>query len=117
MSIQSSIVTALAAVASGRVYPGALPKDGLLPAVVYRRIGFEPVMTLQGPADNGKSTFLFECYADSLAVALSLATDVITAITAYAPLAGAFREQSDGEEYIEVVDVFQESVIYSFWHL
>ena len=115
MSIQSDITTALAAVASGQVYPDAAPEAVDYPFVVYRRTAFEPIMTLQGPADNARSTFVFESYATTLAGALTLADAVIAAIVAAFP--GAWREAGDAETYEPVVDSFMEPVVYSFWHL
>ena len=114
MSIQSDITTALAAVASGAVYPDAAPQDAEYPFVVYRRTGFEPIMTLAGPATNGRSTFVFEAYATTLAGALTLAASVVAAIAAAFP--GAYREPADGEQYEPVVDAFMEPAVYSFWH-
>lgn len=114
MSIQSDITTALAAVASGQVYPDAAPEDAAMPFVVYRRIGYDPVMTLQGAADAARSTFVFESYATTLNGALTVAAAVVAAIVAAFP--GAYREPGDGEDYQPVVDAFMEPVTYSFWH-
>ncbi len=113
MSVQSDITTALAGL-SGTVYPDAAPQDEEYPFVVYRRIAFEPVMTLQGPADNARSTFVFECYAATLSAALTLAEEVRAAVLSAFP--GAWREPGDGETYEPVVDAFMEPLVFSFWH-
>ena len=114
MTIQSDITTALASVASGRVYPDAAPQDAAMPFVVYRRTAFEPIMTLQGAATNARSTFVFEAYATTLAGALTLAASVVAALVAAFP--GAWREAADGETYEPVIDAFMEPAVYSFWH-
>jgi hypothetical protein len=116
MSIQSDIVTALAAVAGGRVYPQAAPQDAALPFVVYRRTAYEPVNLLQGAATNARSTFTFECWGTTLDSALTTAAAVVAAVEAAAPLASRFRVDGSGDDYEPVADVFMEPISYSFWH-
>lgn len=116
MSIQSDIVTALAGVAGGRVYPQAAPQDAALPFVVYRRVAYEPVNLLGGRADNARSTFTFECWGATLDAALTTAAAVVAAIEAAAALATRYRVDAPGDEYEPAVDVFMEAVGYSFWH-
>ena len=122
MSIHSDIVTALAAIAGGRVYPDAAPENLAPPLVIYRRVGYEPLMTLQGYANLAKSTFVFECWAaptatvTAKAAALTLAGQVQAAIDAASGLASKWREPVSGDEYdIETLELM-EPVQYSFWH-
>lgn len=115
MSIQSDIVTALASVASGRVYPQVAPAEAALPFVVYRVLSKNPLGLLTGHGGVTQFSVVFECYAATYAAALTLAGQVATAIEAAATLT-EYREQSPGEEYEPVIDVFMEPVYFGFWH-
>jgi hypothetical protein len=116
MSVQSDIKTALAGIASNRVYPAAAPDAAALPHVVYRKAGAEPLMTLQGYAGTTRYTFVFECWARTYAEAITLAEQVRTALEAAAALKPMYREPADADDYEPVVDEFLELVAYSFWH-
>jgi hypothetical protein len=116
MTIQTDIITALASVASGKVYPEAAPEDVAVPLVIYRRIAHEPLMTLQGYSGSTRSSFVFECWATTKQGALTLAASVITAIDAASPLTTKYRENVSGEDYESQYDQFVEPVQYSFWH-
>lgn len=113
MSIQTDIVTALASVAGGRVYPQVAPQDAVNPFVVYRIVGNEPLMTLQGYAGTTKYTVEFTSIAGTYAESLSTAGAVQSAITTAFP--GAFREPPPENQYIPEVDEYAESVTFSFW--
>lgn len=115
MSLQSDIVTALAAVAGGRVYPQVAPADAALPFVVYRVLSKSPLNLLSGHGGITQYSVIFECYASTYAASLTLAGQVATAIEAAAALT-EYREQSPGEEYEQSVDVFMEPVYFGFWH-
>lgn len=121
MTIHADIVTALAAVASGKVYPDAAPENVEPPLVIYRRIAYEPLMTLQGYAGQAKSTFLFECWAKPTtattgkAAALTLAGQVQAAIDA-GTFGSKWREDVSGDQYDIETSELMEPVQYSFWH-
>lgn len=115
MSIQSDIVTALASVAGGRVYPQIAPADAALPFVVYRVLTKNPLGLLTGHGGATQYSVVFECYAETYAAALTLAGQVTTAVEAAATLT-EYREQSPGEEYEPAVNVFMEPVYFGFWH-
>jgi len=116
MSIQSDIKTALAAVASGRVYPEAAPDNAALPFVVYRKVAADPLMTLQGYAGQTRFTIVFDCWARTYAEAITLADQVRTAVEAAAALKPQYREPADPDVYEPSVDQFVEPVVYSIWH-
>ena len=114
MSLQTDLVTALAAVASGAVYPQFVPADVDPPFVVYRIVSKEPLNTLSGGKVTTNSIVEFDCFASSYAAALSLAADVRSAINASALT--FYESTSPGEEYEQPIDVFMEPVYYGFWH-
>ncbi len=122
MSIHSDIVTALASVASGKVYPDAAPENVEPPLVIYRRIAYEPLMTLQGYNDLARSTFLFECWAKPTssttgkAGAIALAAQVQSAIDAATSFQSKWREAVSGDQYESETSELMEPVQYSFWH-
>jgi len=114
MSIQSQIVTALAAVAGGRVYPQAAPQDAAKPFVVYRTAASEPVMTVHGYAGLTRSQFVFDCWAGTALSALDTADAVRVALEI--PTLTWVRETAPENGYSPESDEFSESVTYSFWH-
>jgi len=114
MSLQTDIITALSAVASGQVYPQFVPADIEPPFVVYRIASKDPLQTIDGTIHMHNSSVVFECYADTYAQALTLAASVRSAITS-----ASFTEYEDsapGESYEPQVDLFMEPVYYGFWH-
>lgn len=113
MSLQSDIVTALAAVAGGRVYPQAAPAETAFPFVVYRIVSKEPLATLGGILEATRYTVVFDAWATTYASALSTADAVRTAIDASA--LNSFHASAPGEDYEPVVDAFVEPVHYGFW--
>lgn len=118
MSIQSDIVTALSAVASGNVYPEMAPEDAVVPLVIYRRILLEPLILIHSPVPaTNRSSFVFECWASTKAGALTLAGQVRTAIEASTSFTDdCYLEPVSGEDYESLTDQFVEPVQYSFWH-
>jgi Protein of unknown function (DUF3168) len=115
MSIQTEIVTALSAVASGRVYPQVAPADAALPFVVYRVVSQNPLELMSGYSGSTQYTVVFESYATTYQGALTLSASVISAIEAATTLI-SYRDSSSGEEYEPSVDVFMEPVYFGFWH-
>lgn len=114
MSLQSDIVTALASVAGGRVYPQAAPAEAAMPFVVYRVLEKEPLTTLGGVLEATRYTVVFDCWAEKYADALSTAQSVRTAIDASAALV-SFHVSAPGEDFEPSVDAFVEPVHYGFW--
>lgn len=122
MSIQSDIVTALANVCGGRVYPsGEIPDDAPLPLVVFRRTTLNRVPTLGGYSGISISDFVFECWGEksetqsAKAVALATADAVRSAINA-----SAIRDKWDlvlgGEDYDAETLEEMEPVGFGFAH-
>lgn len=117
MSIQSDIISALSAVASGRVYPQAAPQDAAMPFVIYRRVSQEPITTIHDSSVRAtRSQFVFECYAETFAAALDLADTVRAAFLAASPTLDVFPVPSSGEEYAPAIDAYMEPVELGFWH-
>jgi hypothetical protein len=116
MTIHADVFTALAGVASGQVFPDFAPQGTSGKYVIVRRIANEPLYTLTGYAGASRSSFVFECNADSKAEALDLADDVIAAIDAAAGLTNKYREPVSGEDFEPETMQLMEPVQYSFWH-
>lgn len=121
MSLQSEIVTALASVAGGRLYPQIAEQDTALenlrngaPYIVYRVTSKDPAQRLNGSAGLTRFTVLFECWASTYAAALTLAEQVRTAIEASSLT--SFEESASGEDYEPVIDAFVEPVLFGFWY-
>lgn len=123
MSIESDLVTALAGVASGNVFPvGEVAEGTLPPFVAYRCAKRIPVQTLEGVTVIVQSIFIFECWGvktsskSAKKASLDLAADVIAALDADVTIANKFREPVSGEEYDDQVLELMEPVQYSLWH-
>lgn len=123
MSIESDVVTALATVAGGNVFPvGEVAEGTLPPLVAYRCVRRNPIMTLQGYAGITQSIFVFECWGkktDSKTAkqaSLDLAADVVAALDAAVGISNKYREPVAGEEYDADVLELMEPVQYSLWH-
>jgi hypothetical protein len=114
MSLQSEIVTALAAVAGGKLYPQIAEQEATMPFVVYRITGKEPAQRLNGSAGLTRYTVLFESWAETYAAALALADQVRAAIEASSLT--SFEEPASGEDYEPVTDAFVEPVVFGFWY-
>lgn len=123
MSIDSTIVTALASVASGKVYPASgVPEKVLPPFVVYRRLSRRDINTLNGTSGDVNSEYLFECWgkrtaiANAKAASEALATDVRAAIEASAALVPKYPVDVSAEEFEPETLELMEPVGYGFWH-
>lgn len=114
MSLQSDIITALASVASGNVYPQAAPEKVSLPFVIYRVLSKDTLQMLNGSLDQTNSLVVFECWADDYAEALTVSAAVQAAIEGSGMT--WYRESAPGEEYQQAVDAYMEPVYYGFWH-
>lgn len=115
-SIHEDVVTALAGVASGRVYPDQAPQDYDLPLVVYQRISVEPLMVLSGYAGMTRSVFRFDCWGATKAQAISTAESVVAALESASGLPIGTREPASGEDVEPALEQFVEPVQFSFWH-
>jgi len=114
MSLQSDIVTALAAVASGKVYPQFVPADVDPPFVVYRIINKDPLQTLSSGTVLINSQVEFDCFSETYSGALTLAAAVKAAVVASGLT--YYESTSPGENYEPEVDIFMEPIFYGFWH-
>lgn len=114
MSFQSDLMTALASVASGRVYPQAAPENSLYPLVNYRILNKTPIVTIDGMVHATDFQVVFECWAKTYAQALSTAESVRTAVKAsslsYVPIS------EPGEDYEMSADAYMEPVYFEFMH-
>lgn len=123
MSIDTTIVTALAAVASGKVYPATgVPQGTVPPFVVYRRVARRELNTLMGVTGDVNSEYVFECWgkrtasANAKATSEALASDVRAAIEASAALTPKYPIDVSAEEYEPETLELMEPVSYGFWH-
>lgn len=124
MSIESDIVTALAAFSY--VYPeGEVPEGVDRPLVTYRRTLYDHPQFLQGSGIGlVHSEFTFECWAEKTRTAsakagsLAIAIAVRAALEASAALTAAnrFEIPTPGDQYEPEVLAIMEPVSYSFWH-
>ncbi len=116
MTIESTIVSTLSSVASGRVYPSAAPQDAVTPIVIFRVVQIDPLMTLQGPTGDFKTTFMFESWASTLSSAVSTRASVQSALDGAFSTLGGYMEQPGEVNYDPDTDQHMAPCIYSFWH-
>lgn len=114
MSLQSDLITALAGVASGRVYPQIAPEGSAYPLVNYKVQNKQPVASIGGTTHATQSDVVFECWGNTYASALATANAVRAAIEAstltWYPIA------EPGDEYDATADSYMEPVYYGFMH-
>lgn len=88
-----------------------------MPFVIYRRVSQEPIGTIHSSSILAtKSIFVFECYAETFAAALTLSESVRAAFLAASPTLDVFPVPSSGEEYSPAIDAYMEPVELGFWH-
>ena len=114
MSLQSDLVTALAGVASGRVYPQVAPADAALPFVIYRVLDKTPEDTMNHTGTLINTILAFESYADDYLESLTVSASVVSAISSSG--LDYYKTTSPGENYEVLTDDYMEPVFYGFWH-
>jgi hypothetical protein len=70
----------LAAIVSVRIWPDVIPEDGEFPAVVYARMGTEPVVTLNGALVAEWAEMNIGCWAATRGAADAAADAAIVAL-------------------------------------
>jgi len=113
MSIHTDIVTALASVASERVYPQIAPAEATYPLVNYRILNTDRTVTLHGAVACTEYQIVFECWAKTYAASISTADSVRAAVVASAALDHSYIDEP-GEEFDASVDLFMTPVYFSF---
>ena len=112
MSFQTALMTALASVASGRVYPQIAPEKSVYPLVNYRILSKSPISTINGVVHAVDYQVVFECwgatYTSALATAAAVRAAVIASGLNYSPT------DEPGEDYEATADSFMEPVYYVF---
>lgn len=115
MSFQSDLVTALAGVAGGRVFPNVADEGTPYPLVNYRILNKSPITTIDGKVHAIDYQVVFECWATNNDSALTTAEAVRTAIRAstlnYTPI------EEPGPDYEPQTDSHMEPVYYEFMHV
>jgi len=115
MGIQAEIVTALASVAGGRVYPQVAPQSAAKPFVVYRMTGSDPLMTIDSVVHITRYSFVFDCWAGTAQSALDIAASLRTALEIDS--LKWVRDPAPENGYSPESDEYVESVAYSFWQV
>lgn len=114
MSLQAALITALAGVAGGRVYPQMAPENTPYPLVNYRILNREPIASIDGTVIATDYLVVFECWAASYASAMSTSDAVRVAIRASGLV---FVDTSEpAAEYDAAADSFMEPVYFQFIH-
>lgn len=116
MSIEASIKTAMGTLAGGQLYPDYAPETAMVPYIVYRRVSREPLMTLDGPTGDVRSSYIFWCWAISPAAAQALSDDVAAAINAAAAITVKFEEPVTVDAFEPVIDEYAVPRQFGFWH-
>lgn len=113
MTIQESIVTALAAVAGGRTYPNVAPDVPTTPYIVYSRVSGVPETMLDGTAPLENSRFQLDCYEKSYAALQTLVAAVKAALAAASFKNVLLLEQ---DLYEQQTKMHRAVLDYSIWH-
>lgn len=81
MTIESDVVTALAGVAGGRIYPIVAPEKAAKPFVVYKA-QVEPITLLNGSVIGHKTILVFEAWGKNYADAVTTCAAIQPALIA-----------------------------------
>lgn len=111
MSIEAQVITALSAVAGGRVYPQAAPEKAAKPFVIYKASA-KPLTTLAGAVIAWQTEIIFECWAATYQGALDVAGSVAVALAASNLRGVPIEPGEDG--YDPAVDEFVRPLAYEF---
>ena len=85
MSAESSLYSLLSgnggvtALVSTRIYPDAMPEKTTYPAIVFARIGTEPLVLVHGASGYADMEFSIGCWGETRAAADAVASAVQTA--------------------------------------
>ncbi len=112
MSLQAALITALAGVAGGRVYPQMAPENTPYPLVNYRVLNREPIVTIHGTVLAVDYQVVFECWGATYASAMSTSDAVRAAIRASGLRFADISEPA--AEYDATADSFMEPVYFEF---
>jgi hypothetical protein len=74
----------VAAIAAGRVYPGARPQGAALPAIVLHRIDGAPLYADEGEVGLAEARIQIDCWATTYGEAKTLARAVTGALSGFA---------------------------------
>lgn len=113
MSIHTDLVTALASVAGGRVYPQIAPAEATYPLVNYRILNTDRTITLDGAVACTEYQIVFECWAKTYAASISTADAVRAAVIASAALDHTYIDEP-GEDFDSSGDMYMSPVYFSF---
>jgi hypothetical protein len=116
MTIETDLMTALAAVAGGRVRMNETDEKTARPYVIVRLIDQQPLMTLQGYAGSTKSFFEFESWAETKSSAVTTKLAVQAAIDAVFSTLAGYREDPPESGFDPDSGLHMEPCRYSFWH-
>jgi hypothetical protein len=86
---------AVVAIAGSRIYPIRLPREAVLPAVVYQVQGADPVATLDGDSRLDNNVIEIVAWAKDYATAQALVAAVRASL---ASLMVTVEDQGDGED-------------------
>lgn len=98
--------------AGDRVYALLRPQGGALPAVVYTRISNQPVTSLAGSSGLNRVRVQIDCWATTMAAALTLADEARVALEAATMKA---LPDSDFAEYEEETRIYRLSRDFFCW--
>lgn len=84
-----------------RIYPDILPQEAPMPAIIYRRIGTDPVLTLRAPTSAAKVLIEIDTWARTRAEAEGIANAVQAAMiaAAHVPVEREGMQEEETGEY------------------
>jgi hypothetical protein len=114
-------IPGLAALVSNRLYPQRLPESVTMPAIAYRRVSGERMMSHSGPSGVASPRYQMECWGMSYAEAKQVAEQVRIALDGYKGLMGSVPVQGtfvddDRDRYDSVTKQHFVQVDAIFWH-
>jgi hypothetical protein len=115
MSVEEDIITRLAAVAGGRVYPSVAPQGVTAPYVVYQITDGETVYAFGGPAPTTQRSVEIQAWATTYSAARVVLDAVTAAMTPHATDLVVAGITEGATAYSVEEQLFGVSAEYSVW--
>lgn len=112
--IAQDLVTTLAALAGGRLYPGVAPQDAIDPFMVYQLIAGVPQSDFDGASNLTNSRYQVDCYSRTKSTADTLAASVRSAMNGASLFESVCVLQQD--LYEDEPRLYRVSMDFSIWH-
>lgn len=111
----------LAAIVGNRIYPGRLPDNPVLPAIVYARVATSRGVAHDGPLETADARFQFDAWGSSYSSVKAAADRLRRALLGFVGTMGPIRaaiprQETETDLFEPDTGLYRVSVDYRIWH-